>query len=319
MIKKSIFFQWSVPRDGFLWLATKGGKTLDAYLPGRFLTEPFPVGGGTYEARFYEPMKESALYLNFARLEPTEDAVLAFANKFGALGDPTSHFIDLVPDSGSEGSPAGKGELLDAWKDAITEMGEITRLWNAARNQDLATLGKQILWKEGQVLYVREPGLGRGPKGGGELIAQDNYRPERFLRFDQGDLVLPAMYVVQKHINANLDGLLVKRLLWKENENKLAIYDVPKSLYTAMWLQFMRALAADTNYRQCDYCGDWFELNPGIGRKNKRFCSDYHRTASHRKRKTEALKLSAQGMSANDIAAKVDMDLDTVTKWLARR
>jgi hypothetical protein len=53
----------------------------------------------------------------------------------------------------------------------------------------------------------------------------------------------------------------------------------PKTLLDALWLQLGQALTAGVQIRQCEHCGDWFEVGRGTGRRlDAKFCSDEHRT-----------------------------------------
>ena len=60
----------------------------------------------------------------------------------------------------------------------------------------------------------------------------------------------------------------------------------PKSLLSAMALQLIKAIATDKAIRACDWCGDWFELGAGTGRRmGARFCSDRCRHNFHNARR----------------------------------
>ena len=52
-----------------------------------------------------------------------------------------------------------------------------------------------------------------------------------------------------------------------------------------MWLQFANAIEGDRDYAQCVECASWFEIAPGSGRPDKRYCSDACRMRAYRKRK----------------------------------
>jgi hypothetical protein len=54
----------------------------------------------------------------------------------------------------------------------------------------------------------------------------------------------------------------------------------PKTLLDALWLQLGQALTVGAEIRQCEHCGDWFEVGRGTGRRlDSKFCSDEHRIA----------------------------------------
>ncbi len=60
----------------------------------------------------------------------------------------------------------------------------------------------------------------------------------------------------------------------------------PKHLLAAMWLELALAVEGNTNYRPCDVCPTWFEVAPGSGREDKKYCSDACRMRAYRKRKS---------------------------------
>jgi hypothetical protein len=52
----------------------------------------------------------------------------------------------------------------------------------------------------------------------------------------------------------------------------------PTSLLDAVWLQAAQHLSSGATLRQCQHCGQWFEVGPGTGRRlDAKFCSDQHR------------------------------------------
>ena len=54
----------------------------------------------------------------------------------------------------------------------------------------------------------------------------------------------------------------------------------PKSLLDALWLQLGQSLTTGAQIRQCEHCGDWFEVGLGTGRRlDAKFCRDEHRIA----------------------------------------
>ncbi len=67
----------------------------------------------------------------------------------------------------------------------------------------------------------------------------------------------------------------------------LSMVLVPISLIAAIWLQFAQAITANYGFRQCDECLTWFQVAPGKGRPEKRFCSNACSMRAYRKRKPE--------------------------------
>ena len=53
---------------------------------------------------------------------------------------------------------------------------------------------------------------------------------------------------------------------------------VPKSLLSALWMQFGQSISPGANIRRCQHCRALFEAGVGTGRrKDAKFCSDEHR------------------------------------------
>jgi hypothetical protein len=65
---------------------------------------------------------------------------------------------------------------------------------------------------------------------------------------------------------------------------KLAL--VPRSLLTAIKLQFAQRISSGASIRTCQHCGIWFEAGVGTDRRaDARFCSDAHRYDFNNQRK----------------------------------
>lgn len=75
-------------------------------------------------------------------------------------------------------------------------------------------------------------------------------------------------------------------LVFKEkDENGLSMFLSPRRFSDAAWLQFGQAISANSNFQQCDECISWFQVDPGRGRPDKRFCSNACSMRAYRKRK----------------------------------
>src|SRR5262245_881585 len=83
---------WRVPKTGYQWvdacLYHRGpGPPPTAPEPERILTDGLIVGR-PYEAEHYEPLRDCpGLFRTVAGTPPTEEAIRAFANEYGALGE----------------------------------------------------------------------------------------------------------------------------------------------------------------------------------------------------------------------------------------
>jgi hypothetical protein len=77
-----ITFTWHVPDGGFLWVDATTRATEGR--PARVLVEGT---SGFIACRRYDPLTEHpALFRTFAETPPTEEGILAFANRWGGAG-----------------------------------------------------------------------------------------------------------------------------------------------------------------------------------------------------------------------------------------
>jgi hypothetical protein len=56
----------------------------------------------------------------------------------------------------------------------------------------------------------------------------------------------------------------------------------PARLIDAIWLQMAQSVSSGRAARECQRCGNWFEVGPGTGRRlDAKFCCDEHRIEFH--------------------------------------
>jgi len=70
-----------------------------------------------------------------------------------------------------------------------------------------------------------------------------------------------------------------------DSQGEIAAQVHSSSLRDLLRVQFGLAVAAGTSHRQCQECGHWFAVRPGLGRPDKKFCSNACRMRAMRKRK----------------------------------
>jgi hypothetical protein len=121
-----------------------------------------------------------------------------------------------------------------------------------------------------------------------------------------GEVIVPKILEYAQYFREWLDcGSASERVLagWAGPEGKeithLQVYIVqdqqsgeprfqwrPPHLLSALWLQLMRALMRQRPFRECRYCGTWFEVGPGtLRRMDAKFCKDEHRIFFNRRGK----------------------------------
>src|SRR5215470_12636717 len=114
---------------------------------GWMLVSKAPIG----PAKTFTPLANTGLFREFARLNPTRDGVLNFANAYGHL----SERHKLLVQRKQKSTEAMFGEALDAWVDAISDMKSLVALWEAMTQRDLVTLRKWISWRGDAVFFER--------------------------------------------------------------------------------------------------------------------------------------------------------------------
>jgi hypothetical protein len=103
-------FIWQVNSDGYFWTGDQDEREL----------LPLPDDRA---AREYVPMEEhTGLFRTFAFTEPTEPAILAFANRYGLLGVGTMEGWKIVPN-----------ERLSIWESQILAMRDAVQRWERLR------------------------------------------------------------------------------------------------------------------------------------------------------------------------------------------
>lgn len=276
----------------------------------RYLTSGVAVGECS-SLRRYNPLAESGLFRTFADVEPSETAVLAFANTYGLLGGEITQQTCL--ERGGKMLLAA-GETLDAWTNEIQQMAGLVTLWELAKSDSAAVrakLGDVIKWHDHAVEYttlrVRA------------WIATESHEPEMLARFVPGDLVGPALHYMQRAINKKLlTHAVAARMLWDSRYTRLSLHLVPTSLVGCLWLQFARAVDGDRDYRRCPDCRKWFEITKHISRSDRTFCSPTCKASAHRKKIAAARRLHADGVSAKTIAGQLKTDVGTVRGWISK-
>jgi hypothetical protein len=222
------------------------------------------------------------LYLELARLNTTEESILAFAARFGTLGLRREHFHS------TECSEIF-GESAPAWGQAIGEFQFWFRVWEAVENRDLRALGR--------------------------MLSDARVPPEVFAARDLRKTALRAIVnSINNHLHAwapitvvhqgcfkqscpfNTRPLPSKQLQYVSYElrvseigggNKITGHLNPSSLLVAAWLQLAEVACGQRRFRPCDICGQLMDVSktarPGSKRVHGR-CSLTQRMRRYRAR-----------------------------------
>jgi hypothetical protein len=308
-------FLWRVSTSGYKWSDLEAAPLMNAdALEGkiRVLTDGVPLGVQYAFSRYTPLLEFSGLFRTFALdTEPTEDGILAFANKYGTLGLQASVLIPSLDGR----SNVGAGETLASWTGELLDMRLAVNLWDAARHRNTSGLGRLVHWNDYGVYY--QPDASRFA-----AIAGKDTRPDILARLERGDLIAPAYWHLQRVVNEKLDRHNVTgRLLWDSSDRtgqQLTVRLVPKSLIGCLWLQLAKALEGK-DYRQCENCKLWFEIGGSRGaRADKKFCSATCKAGLNRKVRERAIALRAAGRTPAQIAKELGKDIIVVKGWISK-
>lgn len=287
-----------------------------------YLTDGVTAGSAPGYTRYYPLSEQTALFKVFAELEIKPDTILGFANEFGMLLGDKREQILFKNSEAREVLSAGEAQSL--WHNEILAMREASYLWDIIQNRDVETLALHFTWRGDHVVYNRAPDLPPSSKSpskqfkmGIASMAGDQTTPTGHRRFEPGDLIQPALYQLQSIINERLKEETAARMLWEEGDARLVMRMVPKSLLGAMWFQFAEMIDKRQSLKQCEQCGKWFRVAGGIGRTDKKYCSQRCRTQWYRARTAEAAKLFSKGKTPAEIAKQFDTDVRTAEVWIA--
>ncbi|HHY33348.1 MAG TPA: hypothetical protein GX515_10140 [Firmicutes bacterium] len=267
-------FLWDVPDRGFVWddAAELLPGTTGKPAPGqRRLAPPYLVQHPETTSRLRRrPLEDGTLFLEFASLEPTPEAILKFANKHGFLG----LTVALMPANGR--SELRLGESLAAWVAAIEDMHAYVQVWEMLQRRDAGGLGQFIVWSpDGSGVTFYAGGLEDVPRDRGGLprhpfyhIAHKYEFADHLAKWRLGDVIEPARLLLVRVVSERLNGQASPRLLLSRKGNGFAGFVMPTNLYSAMWVQFYRAILGEARYRRCEICGQWMDVT--YSRRDKR-------------------------------------------------
>ncbi len=297
-------FHWEVPVTGFRWVERKeDGEARWVLAHHEPAARPAPT-------RRYAPLREyTGLFRTFAATPTTKAGILAFANRYGRLGtrDDASFFDP------SDSKPGGKdfyfAEYYSSWVEAVSSMHYAVTLWDFVQQRDKAGLSRYVRWQDTKTLVFKRDG---------KWTPAPPFPTDLQPALVPGEIVLPALFYVQRQLNLHIERVVSPAVLFTSEYTRLSIYLMPDTLLDALWLQFAQAVTGNQEYRQCQQCGEWFEIDHDITRSNRVFCSNACRSKAYRSRQDKAHQLAAAGVSATAIAEQLGTDRGTVEKWIVR-
>jgi hypothetical protein len=268
MLIKLDEFHWQRPvsrKKGFYWKGMRPDMRLACVPDAVFKT--------------YQP--HTGIFRDFARLEQTPEAVLNFANRYGALNERLEF------------------NSFDLWRRGIRHFNQLVTLSDAVIDADCKRIAKNL-----------EPFLSdRFLASAAHIrpILQKQKRGENITPSEQVHTAL--MCLIQAIAPAgrfNVEGSFVR--------GKVVVTFKHANLLDFMFHQLGLALIGGRRFQQCEGCGRWSLLS-GVSRLNRTTCSDYCRLRLHRQRK-KAKELRQQGWSPRKIAKEIHEDVSRVSGWL---
>ena len=314
-------FAWEVPPEGFAVAAiSKDSSPRDQpqaewARPGRAGAdlELLLIPRSSDQPKRYTPLAEQpGLFRRFADLEESEEAVVAFASRFGSLVRPHR----------SVRPPWNPTTLIDGtlvkWGREVQILRAVVTLQEAISSQDLDAI---------DALLHRNV-------GGVTLRVSDKWLLVPRIRLTAEDTTRDARLAVARRVldHAVTSGLQARSTLKLPDQGPAfqlqmvhgELQTVPANLLGAMWLQFAVALDEGKQFRKCrarDCPTVWFEVSTGpLGvREDSDFCSARCRHTAYRDRKNLAKQMHRDGVSVKEIAKSLKTDVRRVRAWLGKK
>lgn len=286
----SVKFTWRRAVGGYHWIGAEGSRRL---VPVDAIQPDWSFSADRYVIE-YRPLEErSGLFWEFAALDPTEDAIRQFADKFGLLGaNPQPHFFP------KQVSPRLQPESFQLWKREIEDLQQAVFRWRLVLSGDRKAMEK----------LKRKLGPHDVPLAIQRRLHVDNKDPSMFF-----------LGALQRATDPRLQQEVLTRLVFAGTKPRLIVVMEPQSLLGAVWLQFAAAVDADKSFAKCPQCGVPFEVSRDSNgkRRSARFCSDRCRVAHYRDRIDRARQMKREGISLSRIARELNTRSATLRKWLA--
>jgi hypothetical protein len=239
-------------------------------LPGKEPLRPLrilqPTVSGAKLQR-YSPLADD-LYVQFARTALTDEAILAFANRYGLLGLPESQVI--VRESGA----VLRGESTEQWRGEIGAMNYALERWRLA--QTVKPGARKVLAQAERASPARVPARSADDLKQVEQGEEASWRwSEPVLAFD--DFLEAVNSALPK-------GAIV---LVKTKGLKARLRIVAHSLREVLWFQLAQAKSVDAVIRQCvnASCRKWIAATPGTRSFRRKTCSNSCRSLVYQKNK----------------------------------
>lgn len=296
---------WHTPLAGFEWR----DDLRPAFLDGKIQLKDPPerswwlVERGDIGKR-YPVLARPNLARDFARLgvDPTRPAIIAFAKRYGRLGDSTllvqrgrkvPHRVVLAVGGGS----SEWGESFDLWQHEALMFRLLWETWDLAvlasgrrlttsRQIDRAqrSLALRFGWNDDGSIWYRFEVAGAGTtKLGAGLITHPDRRDHDAIatNIPKGNLAAAARYWVIQQVNEHMRGRINPTILPLRNaEVRFAPENLRAALYLRLALEISEKLG---QMRECAGCSQPFAPN----RRDQMYCGKNCRERASYRRRTD--------------------------------
>jgi len=214
------------------------------------------------------------LFMNVAAMECSEDAVLGFTRRYGLLdADGMCSHVRFGYTYDAEADPDERaerfGQSLETWYATIRQLKLAVDLWDASKlptDDDACRTLRRLELAEIPEVHGRDP----FSVAHAAYFGPGNVR----IAFTRED----ARKAVQALVLAEFDGEVTWSFGRALPHNRDVLELTPESLRSGLWLQFAAALAAESQFKTCEYCGHFYDGS--TARKSKKYCSDSCKSAN---------------------------------------
>jgi hypothetical protein len=303
----------TVDGQGYTWLAAADLKRY-----ARRIRPPWnPLGEDTprlvlvakrpelMDRRHVTPTREdTALFRNFADLDPTPEQILEFVQRYGRLWN--------------EGQ-----EPFEEWEFEVRTMRFLIEIWDAVGDKRMETIEEHfkadkkglVHYPFGDTVLQYSPWVWKRQRISEHSVNKYSVEVDDYSIGHQGTPLRAAQYYVVEAVNRRLTKLGAQTMLdWPDGHYQLVT--VPHNLLGALWFQFAASIAGQKSYRACEVCGRAMEMSPDVNRADRRYCSDACRSRALRRRQRQATEMRSAGKKLREIAKATGSDVATIKKWL---
>lgn len=252
-------FHFGPPPDGYSWIDAPHPQSVERTT--RWLVSSQRAAkAGWFTTLELGDEEASELFLEFARLDLSEESLLAFANRYGCLGIP-----QIIPGSGV----LRGGELVADWRLEVLAMRSAVDLSRAVSRQERSKLRTWLSFgPRGQLTFDR-----RFDDGSAVVwTIKDGHSPVA-PHVEAGRWSKAGRLVLHEMLNKRLVGGTRAGVVYDSKREQLSFRIIIESLVAAMWMQLANVVALDRVGR-CQACGSLLVSTPGVSRSDRKTCSD---------------------------------------------